>query len=84
MNEQMNYKGYTIDPIEGWKYGFPKECKEDCYNIFSWLLENGYPGIKLVGGETCPIRVFKPLENIDFEYTVVPEGTIEINKNEHE
>jgi len=36
-----------IDPIEGWKYGFPKAIPEDKLkdigNIKDWLLEEGYP-----------------------------------------
>lgn len=35
-----------IDPPEGWRYGFPKECSlefksNDEFN--DWLVENGYP-----------------------------------------
>jgi hypothetical protein len=68
MDEITNYKGYTIDPPEGWKYGFPKECKEDCYNMYSWLLDNGYPGSKLLKyQEYCPIRVFKSPEYINVD-----------------
>lgn len=43
MNNTFNYKGKVIDPSEGWKYGFPKACTEDCFDIEKWLVDNGYP-----------------------------------------
>lgn len=35
-----------IDPPEGWKYGFPKECPKEYKDKFvleKWLIEHGYP-----------------------------------------
>lgn len=43
----MTQKFYTIDPPEGWKYGFPKEITEKEYNEIkdwgAWCMEKGYP-----------------------------------------
>jgi len=33
----------TIDPPDGWKYGFPKPIPDDVKNVKKWLVENGYP-----------------------------------------
>ena len=33
----------VVDPPNGWRYGFPKECPEDVQDFRQWLLDNGYP-----------------------------------------
>jgi len=37
----------TIDPPEGWKYGFPKSVTQKEYksitNLKDWCITNGYP-----------------------------------------
>jgi hypothetical protein len=43
METNSNWKGKTVDPPQGWRYGFPKEIKEDVYSLHGWLVENGYP-----------------------------------------
>ena len=70
VKEKTNWKGYMIDPSTGWKYGFPKDVKEDCYNITEWLIQNGYP--KPLLNETNPIRVWKQ------PYTIVISSNNEI------
>lgn len=32
-----------LDPPEGWKYGFPKQCPTELKDLNAWLVEQGYP-----------------------------------------
>ena len=32
-----------IDPVEGWRYGFPKVLPDNVQDINEWLVAEGYP-----------------------------------------
>jgi hypothetical protein len=58
MLDDKNLKDKIIDPPEGWKYGFPKKCTEDCDDLNKWLTDNGYPEELLKRfGNYCPVRI---------------------------
>ena len=45
-NKEDTPKKLMVDPPSGWKYGFPKELKNDDLKDMTfeeWLVKNGYP-----------------------------------------
>lgn len=41
---ELSPKNLMIDPMEGWKYGFPKIIPQNQqHRTLEWLIEQGYP-----------------------------------------
>lgn len=66
----MNKNYYTIDPPEGWRYGFPKAVTEEEYNkitdLKEWCVSNHYPrDVAISYGEHFNIGISGPIPCVD-------------------